>query len=62
MIDKSTEICRNLLDSRFFRIDPVLEEELPLDKPELLPEMVRCAQEHDLTDCFQWIETMLLNP
>jgi hypothetical protein len=33
MLKKSELLCRELLDTRYHRMDPVLEKEIPMDDP-----------------------------
>lgn len=59
MIEKSTILCQKLLKDRFFRVDPILTKEYPLDKPEVLPEFHTLAKEMDLHDVEKWMEKYL---
>ena len=56
MIQHANILSRSLLGERFYRIDPMLEKELPMDDPELLPVLSKVGKDHNLEECFEWIQ------
>jgi hypothetical protein len=56
MLGKSEMICRELLGDSYFRLDPVLPQEMPMDNPLIIPELTELGKNVDLTQLFGWIE------
>lgn len=59
MIEKSVLLCQQLIGDRFFRLDPILPKEYPLDNPQVLPELHALAKEVDLSRVCQWLQTIV---
>ena len=55
MVLKSADVCRELLGDRYWRVDPDLASEIPLDDVLQLPVLVAAAQAIDLTATFNWV-------
>ena len=55
MVLKSADVCRELLGDRYWRVDPDLATEIPLDDVLQLPVLVAAAQAIDLTATFAWV-------
>lgn len=55
MVEKSSLLCETLVGERFHRVDPVLNEDLPLDQPELIPSITTYALNYSLEHTFTWI-------
>jgi len=55
MVMKSGNFCSELLGDRYMRIDPIMQEEIPLDDPKMIPETVRVAESVDLEAAYEWI-------
>lgn len=55
MVLKSADVCRELLGDRYWRVDPDLPTEIPLDDVLQLPVLVAAAQAVDLTATFDWV-------
>lgn len=58
MIEKTNDICRNLIGDRFFRIDPELTDDVEFDNPESLLQMIYYGQNADLSACFTWLQQL----
>jgi len=48
--------CRQILGDRYFRLNPILTDKVPLDGWERVPELVQIAREEDLVPMNRWIE------
>jgi hypothetical protein len=59
MVKKSESLCESLLEERYFRLNPTLTEDIPMDQLMVLPELVRVASEVDLEPTKQWIRKHL---
>ncbi len=59
MFDANQEMisqsCHQILGGRFHRINPVLSHEIPLDQAQSFPELVKLAEQVDLSATFGWI-------
>lgn len=55
MVLKSVAVCRELLGENYWRADPDLPREIPLDDRDQLPELIAEAQKMDLEPTFKWI-------
>jgi patatin-like phospholipase/acyl hydrolase len=54
--------CKAILGARFFRLDPVLREEVDLDAADYVEELVAWAEKEKLDDTIKWIRTEFLGP
>lgn len=50
--------CKQLLNEKYHRLSPVFEPEvsLPLDAVDRIPDMVKVARHHDLSETVEWIK------
>jgi hypothetical protein len=55
MLKKSELLCRELLGTRYHRMDPLLEKEIPMDDPLQIPKLTEIAKQQDLTETLEWI-------
>lgn len=55
MIMQSEQMCHELLGDRYFRFNPVLQTEIPLDNPEAVPLLVDIALNIELGPLVAWI-------
>lgn len=61
MVMQSEHICGELLGDRYFRFNPVLQTEIPLDNPEAVPLLVETALNVDLGPLVAWIAQYFYN-
>jgi patatin-like phospholipase/acyl hydrolase len=54
--------CKAILGPRFFRLDPVLREEVDLDDAGFVEELVAWAAKEKLDETIQWIRAEFLRP
>jgi len=59
MLSKSAMICSEILGSSYHRLDPLLEKEIAMDDPLMIPYLTEVAKKVDLTETLQWIEEHL---
>ncbi|ELR20011.1 PH domain containing protein [Acanthamoeba castellanii str. Neff] len=55
MIMQSEQMCHELLGDRYFRFNPVLQTEIPLDNPEAVPLLVDIALNIELGPLVAWV-------
>lgn len=58
MIQKSVHQCQQMLGKRFFRVDPLLPYDIPLDDPARIPDMEQCGADFDIAECEAWIKNI----
>ncbi|KAN0050400.1 hypothetical protein ACTA71_003523 [Dictyostelium dimigraforme] len=61
-VDYLTQICENMLGSRFHRLNPELGENTSMDDPKLVSELATLANTIDLTKTFEFIEKYFILP
>ena len=59
MVKKSETMCDSLLGDGYFRLNPVLDQDIPMDSIMVVPDMVRLALEIDLAEVIDWINVNL---
>jgi hypothetical protein len=59
MIVKSQILCEELLGERYYKVDPVLQEEIPMDDPAQIPVLTEIAKKQDLSGVEQWIQKQI---
>lgn len=53
--EANTIFCRQLLEERYCRVNPVLAETIPLDDYTQIPVLTDLAEHYDLTPVLQWL-------
>jgi len=48
--------CAQLLGERYCRLSPYLEQRVPMDSPELVPQLIRIARRLDLSRTVEWVK------
>lgn len=62
MIEKTNHLCGQLLGTRFHRLNVPLDEELAMDQPDLIPAMIKLAENASLEKTSQFLmETKVLS-
>jgi patatin-like phospholipase/acyl hydrolase len=56
--DVPTYQARALLGGRFLRIDPLLDEDIPLDGVDRIDALLRIGMEWRLADAYRWLDTV----
>eukprot|EP01105_Mastigella_eilhardi_P025446 TRINITY_DN691_c0_g1_i7.p1 TRINITY_DN691_c0_g1~~TRINITY_DN691_c0_g1_i7.p1 ORF type:complete len:584 (+),score=141.72 TRINITY_DN691_c0_g1_i7:228-1979(+) len=59
MVQKSEYACRELLGDRYWRVNPQLQYDVPLDNPLELPTLVAAAEQFDLAPSVEWLRRTL---
>merc|ERR1712173_362724 len=54
--ENQTDQAKTLLGNRYIRIDPFLPENIPIDDATSFPELIKIAEEYDLTNFYQWLK------
>ena len=57
-MEATSQSCHEILGKRFFRLNPVLKQEVPLDSMQSFAYMQDVANEVDLSSVFDWIESI----
>lgn len=59
-IPLSDMYCQELIGMNYHRINPILNHEIPLDDYKMVNSLKKCADELDLSDCYNYIEKYFL--
>lgn len=57
--EETAHICYNLLGDRFWRVQPVLDTQINLNDYSQFNHLIEIANNHDMENTFNWIETTL---
>ena len=61
MTQKSEQQCQELLQQRYWRVQPVLQEDIAMDDPQQLPILTEVAMNYNLQPTLDWIQQEFLD-
>ena len=56
MVKKTEWICQQSLGDKYFKLNPILETDIPFDDPRFAAEFTNIAKKTDLFDTLNWIK------